>query len=160
MNLHSTWLQGLFGIQDKIKSLVLNLDQLESFLSQMAIGGGHGRHCIPHETNGIVEEIALVDAIAAGPDQPTILMGQDGLHTRCSQCSSHIDAEDSGMGMGASQHTSIEHIGELHIRTVGGPSGDPLETIDSWSRVSDCLEFLNHDCPPFRRWPGQLPDSG
>ncbi len=153
MDLRGTWLESLFGVQNKIKRFILDLDQLESFFGEVTTGGSHRRHGITHESNGIVEKISLVDAITTGPNQAAVLMSQDGFHPGSGQSLGEIYLQDSGMGVGTSQNTGIEHSGKLNIGAVGGPPGNPLQTIDSRSRLSDGFEFFSHGWAPFRRGP-------
>ena len=109
---------GLGGVEQRRKLFVLDLDQIQGFQGGVFVDGGHAGHRLAHVTNAVHGVNGLI-----GQHHPPIRVGvvrsrNDRPDSRQTLRPLRIDAQNPGMGQGASQDLRVEHPGPDHVRPV------------------------------------------
>ena len=144
LNFHRSGFQRLFRIKHKRQFLILHADQQERLFCAVRRIGGEGRHGVSPEAHGIIEEVAFVARIAAGPHDTTVLVCADRSDAREPADARKIDAADSGVRVGTPEHTSMQHTWQMNVAGVGGLPGHALHSIDPRSGMSKVFQRV-HD---------------
>src|SRR5437870_10935699 len=117
----------------------------------MTIECSDSRYGLADEPHGIVEHIAalpgdLLDIIvvlqsagnsAGSPDDLTIVVSEDGLHSGNGKRLGHIDTADSRVRMRAAENPRVEHPRKLNVGRVGCLAGDMFVRIVTRLGVPD-----------------------
>ena len=127
------------GIQHEGQGLVFHLDEVQRFLRDMRVDCRHRGHGVADEPHGVVEQVAGIPRVAAGPGDAAVLVRDDRLHAWQRQRACRGDGRDAGVRMRTAQHPGRQHAGQTDIAGVLRCAGDALHGVDTRRGVADNL---------------------
>ncbi len=102
----SAFPHGFKGVEDGGKLLVLDDDEVESFLGDVEVLGGYSGHTLADEADVVFSQHRDVEDAPTVPDAAHVASGEDGVDPGHSGSLGGVDAGDACVGQGAAEGLS------------------------------------------------------
>ena len=124
---HDVVIECLGKVEQRLKHLIVDLNELERLVGSLLSLGGDDRHLLVLVTDEVLENQAVVGTrlrIALAGDGKAalghVLVGVDAHDAGHLQCARRIDGADLGAGVGAALEFDDERTGGHHVARVDG----------------------------------------
>ena len=124
---HDVVIERLGKVEQRLKHLVVDLDELERLVGGLLSLGGDDRHLLVLVTDEVLENQAVVGTrlwiTLTGDGKATlghVLVGVDAHHAGHLQGARRVDGADLGAGIGAALEFDDERAGGHHVARVDG----------------------------------------
>ena len=134
-----------FGVDHGRQRLVLDLDQLERVLGDVAALGGDDRDRLADVAHAVQRDAALLDrrvgeAGQGSGDLGDVGAGHDQGHARQRLGPADIDRLDAGMGVRAAQRGRVQHVRQRDVVDVAALAGQQARVLDPLHALADPAE--------------------
>ena len=144
-------LKGLLGIDHDREGVVLDVHEVGTITSQVAVVGDHHRDGLADVAGDLLGEDGLLGmtdvatrvrrAEHASLDRQR-LVGQHRMNARQRECSSSVDRRDPRVAEGRAHERGVQHGGQLEVIHVAAFAGDELAVFLAQNRIADAARGL------------------
>ena len=134
-------LHRLLGIGGDRQRLVVDFDQVERFVGDGQVIGGHRGHGLAEEDGAIDCQERVGAGLGARLQLRDVGGGEHRAHTRQGARLRDVDARDAGVGVRAAQQPRLQKPRELHVADVLGAAGDLLGRIEARDGQADAAHL-------------------
>ena len=133
------------GIDHRRQRLVLDLDQLEGVLGEVAALGSDDRHGLADVAHPVEGDAALLDRRVGetrhrARDLGDLGAGHDGCDPGQGLGAAHVDRFDPGVGVRAAQRRGVQHVRQHDVVDVAALAGEQARVLDPLHALADPAE--------------------
>ena len=137
----------VFGVDHHRKALVVDHDQIERILGDIATLGHHHGDRFAHMADAADGDAALLDRRVCETRQwpgglGNVGAGQNLNHARQCRRGGDIDRLDAGVGARAAQHRRVQHVGKVDVVDIAALPCQQSRILDALNALADPLQLL------------------
>ncbi len=137
------------GVDHRRQLFVLDVDELEGVLGEVAVVGDHDRDALAGVAHLVdrqgTPDVGLRVRAEVGQRVEQLRRpgpGDDGVHPGSAFGLGGVDRGDAGVGHGAAEHRGLEHPGQRHVADVAAPTAQELRVLESPDGLADPVALL------------------